>query len=473
MLDFSKYGDAERALRFFEEFSKIPHGSGNTGKFADYLCDFAKKRGLEFKRDASDNVIIKKAATKGYESRPAVIFQGHTDMVAEKKPEISKDMEKEGLELYIDGDFLRARGTTLGGDDGVAIAYALAVLDASDIPHPDFEAVFTSDEETGLIGASAICPDDISGRILVNIDSDIEGVFTVGCAGGLRMDATLPIEREPFGRYSYKLTLSGLKGGHSGMEIDKGRLNAICELNSAIGLINGARIVKIEGGNMDNAIPRIASCIFNTDYELCERSGIFDEFIKSASRLEEDIGISLEKQELQESALSLKSHNAFTETVRALSSGVISMSRDIEGLVETSKNLGILKTEDNTIKISYSIRSSSEAEKEREKKRVRDGWESVFATVTERGEYPAWEYKKDSHLRNTMCSLFKDMYERDAEVITIHAGLECGIFSKKLEGLDSVSIGPDNYDIHTTEERLSLPSFARVWDFLKALLKRI
>jgi dipeptidase D len=212
MLNISDHKSIEKAIGFFEEFSAIPHGSGNTSMIADYLVDFAKKRALDYSRDDADNVIIRKRATKGYENRPGVIFQGHLDMVAEKKPGANIDMQKEGLTLYRDGDFLRAKDTTLGGDDGVALAYALAVLDSDDIPHPDFEAIFTSDEEIGLLGAVALDPKEVKGRLLINIDSDEEGVFTVGCAGGMRSDITLPVHRSNSSADSYRVKVSGFKG---------------------------------------------------------------------------------------------------------------------------------------------------------------------------------------------------------------------------------------------------------------------
>ncbi len=473
MLDFKEFKHAERALCFFEEFSKIPHGSGNVAALADYLVNFAIRRGLFYTRDKSDNVIIRKPATKGYESRPTVIFQGHIDMVAEKKPSSDKNMEKEGLELYIDGDFLRAKDTTLGGDDGVAIAYALAILDASDIEHPEFEAIFTSDEEIGLIGAAALDTSVIKGNLLINIDSDVEGVFTVGCAGGLRMDANLPIQRENYGKYFYKLDISGLQGGHSGIEIDKGRLNAITELTDALTLIDDARIISIDGGNMDNAIPRFASCSFATKAQIDNPDFLFKEFLSEKRNTEKDIALTLTEIKPELLPFSKESHDAFVLSVKEANTGVVSMSKNITGLVETSKNLGILATEKDTIKLSYSLRSSDENEKAKMKTALRKIWESAHAKVSERGEYPAWEYKKDSHLRDTMCRVYREMYKKDAEVITIHAGLECGIFSNKIPGLDCVSIGPDNFDIHTTEERLSLSSFERVWLFLLAVLKNI
>ena len=227
MLDFHDYPSSEKALRFFEEFSKIPRGSGNTKAIADYLVAFANERGLECYRDESDNVVIRKPATAGYEDRPGVILQGHTDIVALKTPDCPINMDKEGLQLYRDGDYLRAKGTTLGADDGVAMAYAMAILDAQDIPHPELEAVFTSDEEVGLLGATALDASVLHGKMLINIDSDEEGIFTAGCAGGARVDINLPIKTKTHIGQIYTLKIEGFKGGHSGVEIHKNRANSI------------------------------------------------------------------------------------------------------------------------------------------------------------------------------------------------------------------------------------------------------
>lgn len=471
MLDLTSYGDAARPLRFFEEFSKIPHGSGNTAKIADYLEGFAKERGLFCVRDGANNVIIRKNATRGYENEPAIIFQGHIDMVAEKTPASKKDMARDGLELYVDGDFLRAKETTLGGDDGVAIAYALAVLDADDIEHPEFEAVFTSDEETGLDGANALDCSLLHGSALINVDSDDEGVFTVGCAGGLRLDAQLPVKREPFGQYCYELELGGLLGGHSGVEINKGRLNAIKLLGEAVSTLGDVRLVSMDGGNMDNAIPRHATALLMANAPLSAER--LTEFISARRAAEPEIFVRLEEARTALLPLDADSERRFLHGLAAVPFGVIAMSRDIPELVETSMNLGILKTEGDAMKLSYSLRSSVEAEKAKLKARVRAEWESLGARVTERGEYPAWEYRKDSPLRDVMCSVFRELYGRGPEIVTIHAGLECGIFASKMPKLDCVSLGPDNFDIHTTEERLSLSSFGRVWEYLKAVLKKL
>ena len=474
MLNIDDFESIEKVIRFFEEFSAIPHGSGNTSLIADYLVDFAKKRNLDYSRDNADNVIIRKGATKGYENRPAVIFQGHLDMVAEKKPGAEIDMEKEGLTLYRDGDFLRAKDTTLGGDDGVALAYALAILDSNDIPHPDFEAVFTSDEEIGLLGAVAIDPSEIKGRLLINIDSDEEGVFTVGCAGGMRSDVTLPVHRSNSGADSYKVKVSGFKGGHSGVEIDKGRVNANKALVEVLSGIGDVSIKDIRGGNADNAIPRECECIFSSHLDhtaLIKKLG--DEMAAKYRDIEPDITLTVEKVDSPVAGVCVEDSRKLISLLSTLPSGIIAMSSDVPGLVETSLNMGILRLEGDRAEISFSVRSAKGTEKQALGDRLERIAKDHGASYSTRGAYPAWEYKKDSHLRDVMKKVYEDMYGRSPEIVIIHAGLECGIFSEKIEGLDCVSIGPNNYDIHTTEERLSLSSLQRVWEFLLRVLKEI
>ena len=474
MINISDHKSIEKVVHFFEEFSAIPHGSGNTSLIADYLVDFAKKRNLEYSRDNADNVIIRKPATKGLEDRPAVIFQGHLDMVAEKKPGADIDMEKDGLKLYRDGDFLRAENTTLGGDDGVALAYALSVLDSDDIPHPDFEAVFTSDEEIGLLGAVAIDPKSIRGRLLINIDSDEEGVFTVGCAGGMRSDITLPIRRTNSGSNSFRVKVSGFKGGHSGVEIDKGRVNANKALVEIISKIGDISIKDIRGGNADNAIPRECECIFSSSYDhtaLVKKLG--DELKAKHADIEPDISVSIERVEDVSAGVCVEDSIRLISLLDKLPTGIIAMSSDVEGLVETSLNMGILRLSADKAEISFSVRSAKGTEKQKLGDRLEKIAREHGADYSTRGEYPAWEYKKDSHLRDVMKKVYEDMYSKSPEIVIIHAGLECGILSEKLEGLDCVSIGPNNYDIHTTEERLSLSSLERVWEFLLRVLREI
>ncbi len=474
MINTDDCKSAERAIRFFEEFSKIPHGSGNTAMIADYLEGFAKERGLRHIRDGHDNVIIKKPATAGYEDRPGVIFQGHLDMVAEKKPGSDIDMEKEGLTLYRDGDFLRAVDTTLGGDDGVALAYALAVLDSDDIPHPSFEAIFTSDEEIGLLGATAIDGSSVEGKLLINIDSDAEGIFTVGCAGGMRSDIVMPIRRVNTADKTYRVRVSGFKGGHSGVEIDKGRVNASKALIEIISRIGDISIKDIHGGNADNAIPRECECIFSSHYDQTDLiKKIGRELAERYVDIEPDIQIDVGSCSTEVAGVGVDDSRTIVSLLAQLPSGIIAWSEDIEGLVETSLNLGILRMTNDTLEASFSVRSAKGAKKRELGDRLAQIAAAHGAKYSERGEYPAWEYRRDSHLRDVMKKVYEDMYGKAPEIVTIHAGLECGILSEKIADLDCVSIGPDNYDIHTTEEHLSLSSFSRVWDFLKRVLAEI
>ena len=473
MLDFSDFPSSEKALKFFEEFSKIPRGSGNTKAIADYLVNFAKARGLEVMRDGSDNVIIRKPATNGYENRPGVIFQGHTDIVALKTPDCPINMEKEGLQLYRDGDLLRARGTTLGGDDGVAMAYAMAVLDSDDIQHPEFEAVFTSDEEIGLLGATALDGSLIKGKLLINIDSDEEGIFTAGCAGGARIDISLPVNAKTHIGQIYTLTIGGFKGGHSGVEIHKNRANAIKCVAEILSKLEGVRLGKTVGGSADNAIPSDAIVMFTTKSSIFEISDAINEAKDALPEGEGDAKFNIEMGISSAKLMSEEESANIISLINEMPNGVTRMSEDIEGLVETSLNMGIIKLGGKALELTISVRSAKGEEKAKLIDEIKQIASEHAAIVGVRGEYPAWEYRKESHLRDVMCKVYRDMYGKDATVVTIHAGLECGIFSDKIEGLDCVSIGPDNRDIHTPDERLSLSSFNRVYEYLINVLKNV
>ena len=495
MLSIPEYKDAERLFSYFEAFSKIPHGSGNTRAIADFFVGFAKERGLDCYRDESDNVVIRKGATPGYEDRPTVIIQGHLDMVAVKKSGADIDMERDGLTLYRDGDFIRAKDTSLGGDDGVALMYAMALLDSKDIPHPAIEAVFTSDEEVGLLGATAIKPEAIKGRLLINVDSDAEGILTVGCAGGVRSDIAMPVSYEE-NRYpkAYRVRLYGFKGGHSGIEIDKGRANAIKVFAELHNCIFDMRIAEMSGGNADNAIPRECGAIIcaGEDYPeklkvmLEKRRGMLavmpdvpfnelkemDKNGKTLAELEPDVNIEICEVEPPKMALDEGSTEQLIALLVSLPSGVMAMSKALPDLVETSLNMGMFSLGERAC-VSFSVRSAVGEEKKRLCKRLHEIADKYNADYSERGAYPAWEYREDSHLRDVMVDVYKRMYGNSPKVVTIHAGLECGLFAEKLEGLDCVPIGPDNYDIHTTEERLSISSSVRVWEYIKEILKEI
>ena len=470
MLNISEYKAAERVFYYFEEISKIPHGSGEIDKIAEYLVNFANERGLFVKRDSANNVIIRKNATRGYADRPTVIIQGHIDMVLAKTADCQKDLSVEGIDTYRDGDFIKARGTTLGGDDGVAVAYALALLEAEDIPHPELEVVLTSDEEIGLLGAVALDGSELRGRVMINIDSDDEGIFTAGCAGGMRIDAKINARTEKKVTDGVRVAIKGFKGGHSGASIHIPHANAIKVLGEVISELGG-EVGALKGGNADNAIPRNAECVV---------SGVGADRIKAAAQTVIEKYREVEpagEYEITESVAaevySAEVSSRIAELVCEEPNGIIAMSEEIKGQVETSLNMGILESDESGVTLSFSLRSAKGASKEELATRVTKIAESKGAECDAHGAYPAWEYRKESPLRDTICEVYKRMYGKDARVVTIHAGLECGIFSDKLEGLDCISMGPDGYGIHTTEERLSISSTARVWEFLKEVLKNI
>jgi dipeptidase D len=474
MIRFEKNENPNGIFDYFLEISKVPRGSGNTAGIADYLVEFADKHGLVSIRDKKDNVIIKKGATAGYEARPTVILQGHTDIVAEKTPGLAIDMTTDALDVYRDGDWLRARGTTLGGDDGVALAYALALLASNDIPHPAIEAVFTSDEEIGLIGASALDCSVLEGKTLINIDSDEEGIFTVGCAGGGRVDIALDVKREAIFGKGYKLTVSGLLGGHSGVEIHKGRSNAIKVGTDVLSALGDIRLCSFTGGNLDNAICREFTATFTAEQDI---TALFNESrnnqIALAAASDPGITISLEACEVGQTALDGESTKKVLSLFGAIKTGVIAMSADIEGLVETSENMGVARLDGTRCTLTVSVRSSKKDSKAQLIEYLRSVAVTHGAEISVRGEYPAWEYRADSHLRDVAVEVYRETYGKEPVVVAIHAGLECGIFSDAIEGLDCISIGPDNHDIHTTEEHLSISSTVRVWEFLLKVLARI
>lgn len=473
MIDISDLREISDVMHFFEEIAAIPHGSGNCSGIARYLVKFAEERGLEYIRDAAENVVIFKPATQGYESRPTVILQGHIDMVPAVAEGAVHDFDKDSLKLYREGDYLRALGTTLGADDGIAVAYALALLDSKDIPHPAIEAVFTADEEIGLLGAEALDTSCLKGKLMINLDGGAEGVFIVGCAGGVRADATLPLTREAAASNGYRLKLFGLFGGHSGTEINKGRENAIKLMGEALRDIDDARLVSLFGGNADNAIPRECTAEFVSSVPCADIRAVCESFVARYRLTEADIGYELTEVTLETLPMSSDSSESVLRLIESEPTGVIAMSEDIVGLVETSLNMGIVATDADELTLTFSLRSSKGAEKAALLERITKIAEGLGCKVSSHGDYPGWEYKKDSYLREKMCEVWRVQFGRDPKVIAIHAGLECGIFSDKIDGLDCVSAGPSHFDIHTPEEHLSLTSTARVWEYLKRLMGNI
>ncbi|MCR4654672.1 MAG: aminoacyl-histidine dipeptidase [Lachnospiraceae bacterium] len=470
-------------LHYFEEICSIPHGSGNTKEISDYCVRFAKERGLKHYQDESNNVIIWKEGTEGYAEKPYVMLQGHLDMVCEKEGDHEIDFEKDGLSLKVEDGMISAEGTTLGGDDGIAIAMSLALLDSADILHPPIEAVFTVDEEIGMLGASALDMSLLKSKSMINIDSEDEGYLLVSCAGGVTATCSLPVKREPFGDVMLTITVDGLLGGHSGQEIDKGRASSNSLIGRILSKLNkefDIRLVTVEGGNKDNAIPRCSRAVvafFNgEDADRAESvvNEMGDIFSAEYRVTDPDIKVQVSVFSSAEcEPMDRDSTQAAIRMLRMLPQGVQRMSPDIKELVQTSLNLGILKTEKDAVKASFSVRSSMNTEKDELTDRLTNIMEALGGSISFAGAYPAWEYNKDSRLRDVMTGCFKELYGRDMTVYAIHAGVECGLFADSIRGLDAVSIGPDMKDIHTPKEALSVESVKRTWEYLLKVLQRL
>ncbi len=462
----------EAALKYFEELCAIPHGSRDTKRISDYCVRFAKEQGLSYVQDEHNNVVIYKPAAPGYEGHPTVIFQGHLDMVCEKDVGCDVDFSKDGLRLHHDGEFIFAKETTLGGDDGIAVAYALAILEDKTLKHPALEAVFTVDEEIGMLGAEAMDMSVLQGRRLLNCDSEDEGVLTVSCAGGATVDLALPLAREKAEGKTWKLSVEKLTGGHSGVEINRGRANAskvLAEILKDLPL----RLISIDGGSKDNAIPRACTAYVLAD---APAEGFFAAAEKVKATLpagETAVEFSCEEAACPLLPMTEPCSKAVLSLLNDLPNGVQAMSRDIEGLVQTSLNLGILKTGEGACELGFSVRSSVNREKKELMERLRGLAQTYGASYCVSGEYPAWEYRKESPLREVMVKAFEEQYGKKPVVEAIHAGLECGLFSDRLEGLDAVSFGPQMHDIHTSRERLSIASVERTWNYLLRVLEKL
>ena len=475
-----------RVMDHFEQLCAIPHGSGSTKAISDHCADFARTLGLRVAQDAHNNLMIWKDGTPGYEHSPAVMVQGHLDMVCEKELDCDLDFSRDGLRLRVDDGVISAEGTTLGGDDGIAVAYALALLEAEDIPHPPLEVVLTVDEEIGLLGAAALDTSPLQSRMMLNLDSEEEGYLLVSCAGGCTATCRLPLEREPVVPTSAAsetrctLEVYGGLGGHSGTEIDKGRGNANLLLGRALYRLREEfeyYLVSVSGGFKDNAIPRSAAA------ELLLPDGIALSHVEQAvAELDKtfraeygltDPELSLRCKPMggEEDPLTEESACHLITALMNLPAGVQRMSASMPGMVQTSLNLGILRTGDTEAELSYSVRSSVESEKRALVDQLRCLTELLGGTVTVQGDYPGWAYREDSPLREHMVRVFERLYGRTPVVYSMHAGVECGLFAAKMPGLDCVSFGPDLLDIHTPQERMSAESVRRIWEYLLEILK--
>lgn len=475
--------EPKKVFQFFEEMTRIPHGTFDTKRISDYCVEFAKERGLEYTQDSVNNVIIRKPGTKGYENSEPVIIQGHLDMVCEKRPGSDHDFSKDPLKLIVEDGFVKTEDTTLGGDDCIAVAMAMAVLDSSDLTHPPIEAVFTVDEEVGMGGANAIDLGSLKGRKLINIDSEEEGILTTGCAGGFRFETVLPVTREKKSGALVRIKIHGLLGGHSGAEIHKQRGNANKMMGRLLNRIAAelpVNIVSINGGAKDNVITMDCTAELVVDEKNAERVCALTGEMKAV--WEHEFMGDEPSLEVETETSPVTDVDAFDgeSTKRTISyivvcpNGVQGFARKLEGLVETSLNLGVIVTKEDYVKTCSLVRSSVESQKQRLKEELAQCAALVNASSTEViNEYPAWQFDPDSELRKVMEETYKEMFGQEPVVSAVHAGLECGLFLGKRPDLDCVSFGPNLLDIHSFNEKLDIASTQRMWEYLTKVLEKL
>ncbi len=483
MSDVLKALQPRKVFEYFEVISNIPRGSGNEKAISDYMVKFATDLGLEVKQDDAYNIYIKKPATPGYENAPTVILQGHLDMVCEKNKETIHDFEKDGLELYIDGDWIGAKGTTLGADNGIAIAYQMAVLADNTLKHPALECLMTTDEERGMTGVAHLHPEYLSGKVLLNLDTDVEGEFLLSCAGGAKAYLKMPLEKETVESdvVYYRLVLNGLKGGHSGADIHFERANAHILMGRMLHALKSKldfKLAEIIGGSKDNVITReceVTIAVKNEQLEALksEANQMVETFRKEYSAQEEQICLTLEEVTASDKVLTDSCLNHLIDVLITLPNGVMGYDQHMKGLVQTSLNLGILQMHDDYIELGSAVRSSV-ASRKAELLAKLEAFSRAFNLEFEvKGDYPAWQYNENSRIRECVLELYKEMYGKEPVMTAIHAGLECGFIAEKLPGLDMISFGPNVKHIHSPQEVASISSMARVYEYLVKLLEKL
>lgn len=465
-------------LKNFKKISQIPRCSGNEAAICQWLSDWAKNNGFAVKTDKVQNLLIKIPASTGYENAPIVVLQGHLDMVCEQTPEALHDFTKDPIQLIYDGDWLRADKTTLGADNGIAIAIAMTLAQKKDVPHPPLELLFTVDEETGLHGAAALESGFFDGRCLINIDSEQEGCLTVGCAGGINTDISLPITwaKVPTDYQLMKINAGGMSGGHSGIDINAEKANAIKVLAQSLHLIRqqmDIRLVHFNGGTAHNAIPRDSETKIFVPQNDVEKLMVLEKTLKAEyQNTEPNLFIKVEASD-ETFSQAIENSDKVIDFLMALPHGVAAMSTDIEGLVETSNNLATVSIEAGHLKILSSQRSSVESKLEALTERVEAVARLVGGKANSGNRYPAWQPNMASSLLAKSCQIYENLFDKKPVVEILHAGLECGIIGKKVPGMDMISIGPTIKYAHSPDEKIHLGSIGKVWDFLLALLKEL
>lgn len=471
----------------FEQFAKIneiPRPSKREEKMIEYLKDFGKSHKLETIVDETGNVLIKKPATPGMENRKTIILQSHMDMVCEKLVDLDFDFDKDPIQTYVDGEWLKAKGTTLGADDGIGCAIELAILDSNDIEHGPIECVFTRDEETGLTGAEGMKSDFMSGDMLINLDSEDEGQIFVSCAGGMTTDATFRFTKEdaPSGYFFIKVALKGLVGGHSGDDINKKRANAIKVLTRFVYMEQekfDLRVAQYNAGRLHNAIPRDGVIIFAVPGDKKEQVradwNIFVANVEEEFHVtEQSMQFSLESTDAEKVLPKNVSYNLI-RALQAVDNGIFAMCQDeaLAWMVETSNNVASVKTTDDEMKIVSSQRSNVMSNLENQANTIKAAFQLAGAEVKQKDPYPAWKMNPNSELTKTVVDTYKRLFNKEPKVIGIHAGLECGLFSERYPNLDMVSFGPTLRGVHSPDERLLIPTVQMVWDHLLAILKDV
>ncbi|MBU1185438.1 MAG: aminoacyl-histidine dipeptidase [Acidobacteria bacterium] len=473
----------EKIWKHFFEILKIPHCSGNEKALGDYVLNFAKQCNLESERDSVGNVVVRKPGTKGLENTPGIILQGHMDMVGEKNSDVDFDFSSDGIKAVVDGEWLRAEGTTLGADNGIGLAASLALMEDDTAVHGPLEFLFTVEEETGLTGATQLKPGFLRGKYLLNLDSEDWGEFTIGCAGGADTEIILPLERRSTADGdAYLLKLTGFKGGHSGVDIHLGRANAIkclARILYQVGRDVPFLLVDAVGGNLRNAIPREAwAHVYITDDHRDDfekkKKAAFDKIVLEYKAVEPTAAVSFEKaDDVKLSPLNMESQRSLINLLYAIPHGVVSMHAEMKELVETSSNLAVVRTEKNRAKIICSTRSSVASAIEATRHTIAVICELADADVTLEDGYPGWTPNLASPLLKTMKGIYRNSYNEEPHISAIHAGLECGIIGEKYEGMDMISFGPTIKFPHSPDEKLHIASVSDFWDFLVLVLNKL
>lgn len=470
--------EPQSVLNYFEQISQIPRGSGNEKAISDYLCNFAKELNLEYIQDEHLNVIIKKKATKGYENCPGVILQGHMDMVCEKNKSSNHDFLNDPIQLRVEGDMIYATDTTLGADDGIAVAYAMAILASDDIKHPALEVLITTDEEVGMTGAINLDASNLNGKYMINIDSEEEGFILVGCAGGNRNCISLPLEFTDSDKQGILIELKGLVGGHSGSEIDKNHANSNKLMGRILNLLDvDYDLVSINGGLKQNAIPRECDAVVAVDKkdldEFKAQIGDIQKIFNHEYQVSDpDIKIEIGEAYFDK-VLTDNCKDKIIKILNLIPNGVQTMCADIPGLVESSTNIGVVTTKENAMLFENATRSSVGTRREDINHKIKLLADCVGADYEQTDPYPEWERAMDSKLEKISLETYKNLTGKEAQIITIHAGLECGLFLQKMKGCEAISIGPNTYDAHTPNEHISISSIQNIWDYLIALLENM